>query len=204
MRRSGQSFIGCVWGIVAIAMMASSAAAADSRRNDSRGEYSRHEDSRRDDNRREDSRRDNATVSFGEWRTDFDPPLDRVATPVPPMGAGNHHEVIPNVVTITEGSAVNFIISGAHQPQIYDDHKKPEQVDVSSPLPGSAGGLINDPDRRVFRGLDPNLGTTPRDRVEVVHFAEPGLYLVVCGVVNHFVNDRMYGYVRVVPERPKK
>ena len=179
MRRSIQPLIIGLWGIAGVAVMTSSAMAAE-------------------------SRREIATVSFGEWRTDFDPPLDRVVTPVPPMGAGNHHEVIPDVVTIFEGGAVNFIIAGAHQTAIYNDHKKPEDINVSSPLPGNGGGIINDSDRRIYRGLDPNLTTTPRDRVEVVHFAEPGLYLVVCGVVNHFVDDQMYGYVRVLPQLPKK
>ena len=178
MRRSVQTLIVGLWGIVGVAVMTSSAMAAE-------------------------SRRESASVSFGEWRTDFDPPLDRVAPPATP-GAGNNNEIIPDVVTIFEGGAVNFIIAGFHQPAIYNDHKTPDEVDVSSPLPGLGGGIINDSDRRVFRGLDPNLATTPRDRVEVVHFAEPGLYLVICGVVSHLVNNQMYGYVRVLPQLPKK
>ena len=116
---------------------------------------------------------------------------------------GTNNELIPDVVTIVEGGSVNFIISGLHQTAVYDD-KKPEEVIVSSPLPGVGGGIINDADKRVYQGIDPNLTTTSRDRVEVVHFAEPGVYLVICGVVNHFVNDKMYGYVRVIPARPKK
>ena len=42
-------------------------------------------------------RRADATVSFGLWQTD--PPLDRFAGN-PAMGAGNHHEVIPNISRI--------------------------------------------------------------------------------------------------------
>jgi hypothetical protein len=175
MRRSIQSLIVGVWAIVGVAVMTSSAMAAE-------------------------SRRESATVSFGQWRTDLDPPLDRVETPSP----GNNNEVIPDVVTIFEGGSVNFIIAGFHQPAIYDDHKTPEDINVSSPLPGNGGGIINDSSKRVYRGLDPNLATTPRDRVEVVHFAEPGLYLVICGVVSHLVNNQMYGYVRVLPQLPKK
>ena len=39
---------------------------------------------------------------------------------------------------------------------------------------------------------------SPRqDRVEVVHFPEKGLYLVICGVLPHF-DDGMYGWVKVV------
>ena len=56
--------------------------------------------------------------------------------------------------------------------------------------------MINDPDRRIYRGLDPRL--VPQDRVEVVHFANPGTYLVICGVLPHF-NDDMFGFVRVIP-----
>jgi hypothetical protein len=179
MRRSIQVLIVGLWVIVGIAVMTSWANAAD-------------------------SRRESATVSFGQWRTDLHPPLeplDRIVTPLP-MG-GNNNELIPDVVTIIEGGSVNFIISGLHNTAIYDD-KKPEEVNVSSPRPGVGGGIIDDADKRVYRGIDPNLTTTPRDRVEVVHFAEPGVYLVICGVVSHFVNDQMYGYVRVIPARPKK
>ena len=35
-----------------------------------------------------------------------------------------------------------------------------------------------------------------RDRVEVIHFPNPGLYLVICGVLPHF-EEGMYGWVRV-------
>jgi hypothetical protein len=148
---------------------------------------------------------DAATVSFGQWRTDFDPPLDRVTTPVPPMGVGNNHELLPKRVTIKEGGAVNFIISGLHTPIIYD-HRKPGEISVMSPLPGAAGGIINDDNNRIYRGLDPN--TVPpvpnRDRVEVVHFPNPGTYLVICGVVNHFVNDRMFGFVEVEKDKHRR
>ncbi len=146
-------------------------------------------------------RSDAATVSFGQYETD--PPLDRVATPVPPMGGNNHHELIPNIVTITlKGDAVvNFIIAGLHQPIVYDVGTQPEDISLLSPLPGAAGGIINDPNHRIYRGLDPNVATNPRDRVEVVRFSKPGTYLVICGVVNHFVNDRMFGFVRVKEDK---
>jgi len=143
----------------------------------------------------------NATVSFGQWKTD--PPLDRLLGN-PGGGVGNNHELLPNVVTIKAGGAVNFIISGLHNPQIYSDAN--HVVDTTMPLPGGGGGIINDPVTRVYRGVDPN--TTPalslvsRDRVEVVHFANPGTYLVICGVRNHFVNDNMFGFVNVLPAPP--
>jgi hypothetical protein len=38
-----------------------------------------------------------------------------------------------------------------------------------------------------------------QDRVEVVHFPDPGTFLVICGVLPHFVTDQMYGFVKVNP-----
>jgi hypothetical protein len=36
------------------------------------------------------------------------------------------------------------------------------------------------------------------NRVESVYFAEPGTYLVICNVTNHFL-DGMYAFVKVLP-----
>jgi hypothetical protein len=55
-----------------------------------------------------------------------------------------------------------------------------------------AGGTVN---FSVYRGLDPCLN--PQDRVEVVQFPNEGVLPVICGVQPHFVNDHMYGFVRV-------
>lgn len=61
--------------------------------------------------------------------------------------------------------------------------------------------LINDPTNRVYRGLDPSifrpLGQI-QDRIEVVHFNDPGTYLVICGVLPHFL-EGMIGYIDVLP-----
>ena len=145
--------------------------------------------------------RANATVSFGLWETD--PPLDRFAGN-PAMGAGNHHEVIPNVSRInisrTDSGGVNFIIiSGNHVVAIYDDGTRPEDIDPNLLVPGimTAGGVIDDPDKRIYRGVNETAQTGVRDRVEVVHFSKPGTYLVICAIRNHFVNDGMYGFVVV-------
>jgi plastocyanin len=154
----------------------------------------------------EDSRRSagapSVTISFGQWETD--PPLDRLNAN-PAGGAGNNHELIPDIVTIEAGGAVNFVISGLHNVQIFDDGTKPDDIrtTVPPPLAGMGGGIIDDSNKRIYRGWDPNPipNNFQRDRVEAVHFAEPGRYLVICGVVNHFVNDRMYGFVRVLPEK---
>ena len=58
--------------------------------------------------------------------------------------------------------------------------------------------LIDDPNNRLFRGIDPRLPTVAQDRVEVVQFSKRGLYLVICTVSVHFINDNMYGWVKVV------
>lgn len=139
----------------------------------------------------------NATVSFGEWRSDFSPLLDRFRGD-PAQGAGNSHDMIPNLVTIKAGGSVNFVISGGHTLSIYDNGTRPQDIDIVSieppPAPTSAGGVLSDANRRIYRGAD---FTGRRDGVEVVKFANPGTYLVICARKNHFVNDNMFGFVQV-------
>lgn len=155
-----------------------------------------------------------ATVSFGQWRTDNDPPLDRYIAPPgpPPPPPGNGHKLIPYQVTVKVGGTVNFIIAGLHQVIVYAPGKKPEDVvvTVTRPTKGLPAGvpLINDPVDRLYAGLDPSTlhggppteATNPPllDRVEVVQFSRKGRHLVICGVRPHFVNDDMYGWVKVV------
>jgi hypothetical protein len=145
-------------------------------------------------------RRADTTVSFGLWQTD--PALDRFAGN-PAMGAGNHHEMIPNVANINisrnDSGGVNFIITGNHVVAIYDDGTRPGDIDPTMLVPGitTAGGVIDDPDKRIYRGANETAPTGARDRVEVVHFSKPGTYLVICAIRNHFVEDKMYGFVVV-------
>jgi len=153
---------------------------------------------------------DNATVSFGQWKTD--PPLDRFPNASPRLS--NNHQLIPNTVTIKAGGSVNFIIGGFHHPIVYDDGTQPEDINVNTPTPPTTTrgpnpfptvALIDDPTNRIYRGLDPSLqpldlsGAFGQDRVEVVWFPRPGLYLVICGIRGHFVNDGMFGFVNVLP-----
>lgn len=146
----------------------------------------------RDDD--DDDVKKNATVSFGSWMTT--PPLDRFPNLSPP--AANHHELIPQIAKIKAGGTVNFIISGLHLVLVYDDGTQPSDIDTSLLiLPPPAGPpLINDPNRRIYRGLDPRALAPTVDRVEVVHFANPGKYLVMCGVLPHF-QQGMFGFVKV-------
>lgn len=161
----------------------------------------------------DDGRQDNATVSFGQWQANEPPPpegvgpLDRFLAN-PAGGAGNNHEVIPNKITIKEGDAVNFIISGLHLVTIYDDGTKPRQIDTTALVEGitTAGGIIDDANNRIYRGFNPNAipNNNQRDRAETVHFSKPGTYLVICGVLNHFVDDRMFGFIEVKKDRNKR
>jgi plastocyanin len=141
----------------------------------------------------------NATVSFGAWPT----PLDRTA---PVMGPPpNVHRLIPGVTTIKVGGTVNFIVAGLHQIVVYGAGKTPEDVNATllqpmppPPVPGPPlPPVINDPDRRIFRGAFPSLFFPNVDRVEVVQFSQPGVHLVICAIAPHFADD-MYGWVRVL------
>jgi hypothetical protein len=158
-----------------------------------------------------------ATISFGQWQTD--PPLDRFPPSLSNDRLRNEHQLIPHNVNIKAGGAVNFIISGFHQPIVYDDGIRPEDIKTvigvnttttTGPTPSPAVVLIDDPDHRLYRGQDPSLQSLERasslkptpeflqDRVEVVFFRNPGTYLVICGVHGHFVNDDMFGFVTVL------
>ena len=135
----------------------------------------------------------NATVSFGLWQSN--PPYDRF--PNVSDRFRNGHQLLPHEVQIKAGGAVNFVIAGFHHVLVYAPRTEPGDIDTSMTIPVTAPPLINDPNGRVYRGLDPSL--QPQDRVEVVHFATPGRYLVICGVLPHFVLDGMSGYVVALP-----
>ena len=153
-----------------------------------------------------------ATVTFGQW--DLTEPLDRFPNASPRLV--NNHQLIPKEVTIKAGGSVSFIISGFHHILVYGNKTKPSDIDISLTIPTTVQPgppLIDDPTNRIYRGLDPSVlpvlpgGAAPampmQDRVEVVRFAEPGRYLVLCGVLPHFFDEAtgqfvMYGYVRVI------
>jgi plastocyanin len=145
-----------------------------------------------------------ATVSFGEWKADFTPPLDRIVAD-PAGGAGNNHEMIPQTTTIKAGGSVNFIISGGHVVNVYDDGTQPEDInlvntELAAVCATTAGGVLSDSNGRIYRGP---CFTGRRDGVEVVQFSKPGTYLVICARKNHFFNPttqqyEMFGFVRVL------
>jgi plastocyanin len=152
-----------------------------------------------------------ATVSFGAWASGIDrfPNIGAVAgLPI------NIHALIPNEVTIKAGGTVNFIIAGFHLVLVYGDGTKPGDIDITDtivPTTQPTPPLISDSTNRVYRGVDPSvlpflqgplqgpIQPVLQDRVEVVHFPDPGTFLVICGVLPHFVTDQMYGFVKVNP-----
>ena len=159
---------------------------------------------------------ENVTVSFGAWQTE--PPLDRFPPNSPTDRNRNDHVLLPNEAIAKAGGAVNLVISGFHQPIVYDVGTQPGEVNAAltttttGPTPLPKVDLINDPNHRIYRGQDPSLQPNDRsgtaflqDRVEVVRFLEPGTYLVICGVKNHFQGSTtgpnpqppMYGFVTV-------
>ncbi len=140
----------------------------------------------------------NAVVSFGQWKTE--PPLDRYPNaPLPPPT--NNHQLLPARVTIKAGGSVSFIISGLHQILVYGPGVRPEDINTTEPTGAATTGmplgvpLVNDPNNRIYRGPDPSL-LPSLDRVESVHFPNPGRYLVICGIRPHFL-EGMFGYVQV-------
>ena len=157
-----------------------------------------------------------ATVSFGQW--DLTQPLDRFPNNSPRQV--NNHQLIPHEVVIKAGGSVNFVISGFHHILVYGNGTKPSDINVTMTIPPSQAPvppLIDDSNNRIYRGLDPSVlpvlpaapatppvpGQVMQDRVEVVRFPQPGRYLVICGVLPHFVDAAtgefiMYGYVRVL------
>jgi hypothetical protein len=136
----------------------------------------------------------NIVVSFGQWQTD--PPLDRFPNLSP--GGPNLHFILPSPARLKAGGTVTFAIAGLHQVQVYGPGTQPGDISTATTTPttGTPAGvaLIDDSRARVYRGLDPSLH--PRDRVEVVYFPRPGTFLVICGVLGHFLGG-MYGFVEV-------
>lgn len=155
--------------------------------------------------------RNNHTVSFGNWSPSTAVPLDRMAPetvpPAPPGGPNprnrNGHFLIPSPVHVRAGDTVSFIISGFHQLAVYGPNWQPSDVDRTNLLlspPMTFPPLINDPNHRVYRGLDPRTMPGNQDRVEVVAFNERGKFLVICAVLPHFFEAGdfvMFGYVHV-------
>ena len=156
-----------------------------------------------------------ATVSFGAWASGINRRPNLVAAAGLP---NNVHALIPYEVTIKAGGTVNYIIAGFHVIAVYGDGTQPGDINTGiTVLPANAPAppIIDDPANRVYRGIDPTVlpflqgpmqqgpigppfQPVLQDRVEAVHFPDPGTFLVICAVLPHFA-EGMYGYVKVVP-----
>jgi plastocyanin len=121
-------------------------------------------------------------------------------------GNAVNHAVLPNDIRVAEGGVVHFLVSGLHQIFVY--HQGTQAGDIAVPVEAP---FINDERNLMYRGINPAggpLGTPATanpsnavNRVESISFAEPGTYLVICNVRQHF-QDGMHAVVKVVP-RPR-
>jgi plastocyanin len=107
----------------------------------------------------------------------------------------------PQNVVIDSGGTVTFNAHEIHQVAIYQPGKAPSDVNTSSliAMPASCGPLpafrIDDPVGRIpINGLNP-VGCG--DRTYTHTFSTPGKYLVICEVLPHFQNLKMYAWVTV-------
>jgi plastocyanin len=156
-----------------------------------------------------------ATVSFGAWTAGTNRRPNIVAAAGLP---NNVHALIPHEVMIKAGGTVNYMIAGFHVISVYGDGTRPEDINTGilvPPVGAPAPPIIDDPANRVYRGIDPTampfmqgpqqqgpigppFQPVVQDRIEVVHFPDPGRFLVICAVLPHFA-EGMYGYVKVNP-----
>ncbi len=153
-----------------------------------------------------DERSTNYTVSFGHWNptpttapTQTVSPMDRFAPADPNNRFLNGHSILPNDFRIRVGDSVTFAISGFHLLLIYR-RTKPEDIDRTDLLlspPMTFPPLLNDPNNRLYRGLDPRVNPANQDRIEVVGFNTKGRYLVACGVLPHFFDAATQEFVMV-------
>ena len=138
-----------------------------------------------------------ATVMFGSWRTDLS--LDRfpnVSSPPP-----TRIRSFPHQVTIKAGGSVAFIISGLHQILVYGPDVLPDSINaqMTRPSTGTPSGRRSSTTRQTACTAAWIPACSRASASEVVNFHAEGKYLVICGVQSHFVNDQMYGWVRVLP-----
>jgi len=144
----------------------------------------------------------NAVVSFGAWQSS-PLPFDRLLPNSSPLGPNdrtrNVHQLMPFEARLKVNGFVSFIISGAHNVQIFAPGTTFEQLEQTTPLPvlPIGPGIVDISTNREYRGLDPIALGAVQDRIETVQLTRPGRHLVICGLLPHF-RDRMHGFVRVV------
>jgi len=118
-----------------------------------------------------------------------------------------NNRILPPEIKVRQGGVVHFVMSGFHMATVYDPGTEPENIVVPP-----SGTFINDPtavppSNVFYFGINPQGGplnttatTNPfngSNRQESVTFPEPGTYLVICNVRQHFL-DGMFAFVKVV------
>ena len=119
-------------------------------------------------------------------------------------GAGHAMDkVYPGTVSIRAGETVAFESFPVHQIAIYAPGTAPADIrldpefldDVSTPFGDFPDVLIDDPANRL--ALSPISFETMTWTPDAATFARKGRYLVICTIVFHYVEARMYGWVVV-------
>jgi hypothetical protein len=136
-----------------------------------------------------------------------------------------NHVILPDEIKLNQGGVVQFLVAGFHQVVVYKPGTKPEDIVVpaagtfiNDPTnefyhginpAGGPGNTQATPANPIVAGSDTR--SNARNRVESVGFpatqgvvggvvvspkAEPGTYLVICNVREHF-NDGMFAFVEV-------
>jgi plastocyanin len=126
-------------------------------------------------------------------------------------GNAVNHVVLPNEIKVAEGGVVHFLVAGLHQIFVYEQGKEVEDVILPPAGQMPPPAFINDLNGLRYQGINPAggpLGTPASanpsnavNRIESVSFREPGTYLVICNVRQHFL-DGMHAVVRVQPRGP--
>lgn len=132
-----------------------------------------------------------AIVTFGrnDLGTDFFPPGSH---------DGSFHAkdaIRPRTTVIAAGGTVTFRVQQFHKPAIYEPGTTPEDIDVGSlefPVPNFPP-VIDSPAGRIVRGPLVFGPTIDWDWT----FTEPGRYLVICEVLPHFADAKMYAWIEV-------
>ena len=119
-----------------------------------------------------------------------------------------NNQILPPEIKVRQGGVVHFLMSGFHMATVYNPGTEPESIVVPP-----SGTFIDDPtavppSNVFYFGINPQGGplNTPAttnpfngsNRQESVSFSEPGTYLVICNVRQHFL-DGMFAFVKVVP-----
>jgi plastocyanin len=127
---------------------------------------------------------------------------DGVGTDYFPPGShdGSYHAqdaIRPRSTVIAAGTSVDFVIAAGHDVSVYEPGITVEDVDTSllepAGVPFPFPPLINDPTGRLARA-PLNFGPP---LVWSYTFEEPGLHLVICDVLPHFTDSKMYAWIRV-------